>query len=103
MQVLQGSSVCDSFQLLPAEDGLVKIDAIHRSIRVMLSPVAKAKGKIFTLKVMDIVETNTIQVIPGRGETIQGKTGYYAGLNVKGKVVNKDQGRWCCREFYSPL
>lgn len=75
------------FQLLPAEDGLVKICAANRPIVVTLPSVAQANGRIYTLCVSDIVSPNTITVIPKGNETIQGKGGMYAGLDAKEKIL----------------
>jgi peptidoglycan/xylan/chitin deacetylase (PgdA/CDA1 family) len=76
-----------SFQLLPAEDGLVRLYAAQRSIAVTLPPVARANGRIYTLTVADIVSPHVITVSPCGGETIQGKSSSYTGLNAEGKVM----------------
>jgi len=76
-----------SFQLLPAEDGLVKIFATHRSIVVALPPLSRAKKRTYTLTVADIVKPNTIRVTPHGNETFQGKSGSYTGLNSRGKTL----------------
>jgi peptidoglycan/xylan/chitin deacetylase (PgdA/CDA1 family) len=76
-----------SFQLLPAEDGLVKIFATRRSIVVTLPPVARAMGRVYTLTASEIVSPNTITISPYEGETIQGKSSSYTGLNAQGKVL----------------
>jgi peptidoglycan/xylan/chitin deacetylase (PgdA/CDA1 family) len=76
-----------SFQLLPAEDGLVKICATQRSIVVTLPPVARANGRIYTLTVADIVSPNVITVSPRTNETIQGRGGNYTGLNSRRKTL----------------
>ena len=76
-----------SFQLLPAEDGLTKIYATERPVVITLPPVARANGRVYTLTVADIVSPYVITVSPRGGETIQGRTGSYAGLSAQGKVL----------------
>jgi len=76
-----------SFQLLPAEDGVVKIYGMQRSIVITLPPVARANGRVYTLTVSDIVSPNVITVSPCSNETIQGKSGNYAGLNSRRKTL----------------
>ena len=76
-----------SFQLLPPEDGLVKLYATQRSIVVTLPPVARANSRIYTLTVSDIVSPNVITVSPRTNETIQGRGGNYTGLNSRRKTL----------------
>jgi peptidoglycan/xylan/chitin deacetylase (PgdA/CDA1 family) len=87
-----------SFQLLPAEDGLVKIFATSRSIVVSLPPVARAKGRTYTLSVSALVKPHTITVAPSQGDTIQGERAHYTGLDAKGKVLkimaDAEKGNW---------
>jgi peptidoglycan/xylan/chitin deacetylase (PgdA/CDA1 family) len=87
-----------SFQLLPAEDGLVKIFAAQRSVVVTLPAVARAKRRTYTLTVSDIVSPHVITVSPRAQETIQGRGGAYTGLNARGKVLklraDAEAGNW---------
>jgi peptidoglycan/xylan/chitin deacetylase (PgdA/CDA1 family) len=76
-----------SFQLLPAEDGVVKIYATQRSIVVTLPPLARANSRIYTLTVSDTVSPNVITISSQKNETIQGKEGNYTGLNSRGKTL----------------
>jgi peptidoglycan/xylan/chitin deacetylase (PgdA/CDA1 family) len=76
-----------SFQLLPAEDGLVEISATDQPIVVTLPPAEKAKDRTYTLIVADIVKPNTITVMPYGKETINGKTASYTGFNTQGKLL----------------
>ena len=76
-----------SFQLLPAEDGVVKIYVTQRSVVVTLPPVARVNGRVYTLTVADIVSPYVITVSPRTNETIQGRGGNYTGLNARGKTL----------------